>query len=68
MENIFMTLQYLRIWQVAALTGMGKSTIWQKVKDGNFPQPIKLSPRVTVWSAKAVQMWIETKNGGQQNA
>lgn len=28
---------------------VSKSTWWAGVKDGRFPKPIKLSPRVTVW-------------------
>lgn len=31
-----------------------KSTWWEGVKAGRFPEPVKLSPRVTVWRASEV--------------
>jgi predicted DNA-binding transcriptional regulator AlpA len=35
-----------------------RSTIFQLVRDGAFPQPIKLSPRRNVWRASDLQAWI----------
>lgn len=58
--------KYLRVKEVAMLTSMGVSTIWALTKRGDFPAPIKLSPRVTVWPKFAVQAWLESK-GGQDN-
>ncbi len=36
-------------------------TIWRWVKEGHFPKPYKLGPRVTVWSAEEVDTWIENQ-------
>ncbi len=66
MNDYKQTLQHLRVREVAALTGMGVSTIWAKCKAGEFPKPIKLSTRLTCWKASEVQAWLESK-GGQQN-
>ena len=38
---------------------VSKSTWWQGVKDGRFPKPIKLGPRVTVWRADDIRALIE---------
>lgn len=35
------------------------TTLWRKVKSGDFPAPVKLSPRVTAWRAEDVRAWIE---------
>lgn len=43
------------------LLPLGESTIWEKVKRGKFPAPIKLSERVTVWRLSDVQAWIESR-------
>ena len=48
----------LRVKQVAECTGLGVSTIWKYVKLEQFPQPFKLSIRVTVWDSNEVQAWI----------
>ncbi|MFZ2586658.1 MAG: AlpA family phage regulatory protein [Alphaproteobacteria bacterium] len=55
---------YVRLPVVQAITGVGKSTIWNWVKEGRFPKPIKLSARVTCWSAEALHKWIEDKAEG----
>ena len=53
----------LRVKQVAELTGMGVSTVWKYVKLGEFPEPFKLSMRVTVWSSDDVNDWIAKQLG-----
>ena len=50
---------FLRLPQVLSLIPISKSALWQRVKDGRFPQPIKLSERVTVWRAADVHAFIE---------
>jgi prophage regulatory protein len=50
---------FLRIPQVLELVPVSRSGWWQGVKEGRFPQPVKLSPRVTVWRASDVQAYIE---------
>jgi len=51
-------MQYLRIHDVTNKTKLCKSHIWEQVKENNFPQPIKLSPRVTVWDADELDDWM----------
>lgn len=38
--------------------GFSSATLWRKVKDGTFPQPVKLSERITAWRAEEVHAWI----------
>lgn len=52
----------LRLSSILAPAGpipVSRSTWWQGVKDGRFPQPIKLGPRVTVWRAEDIAALIE---------
>jgi len=37
------------------------NTLWRKVKAGEFPQPIKLGPRITAWKAGEVRAWINAQ-------
>lgn len=49
-----------RIKQVSQYLGMGESTVWRKAKtDPDFPQPIKLSQRVTAWRVSDLDAFIE---------
>lgn len=52
------TTGFLRLRSILAPTGpipVSKSTWWAGVKDGRFPKPIKLGPRITVWRAADIQ-------------
>lgn len=39
-------------------------TLWRKVKAGTFPQPVKLSQRVTAWNIGAVRAWMAAQTDG----
>ncbi|WP_106640879.1 AlpA family phage regulatory protein [Allosphingosinicella vermicomposti] len=45
---------------IPAIVPFSNATLWRKVKDGTFPAPVKLSPRVTAWDVRQVRQWIET--------
>lgn len=38
---------------------ISKSSWWQGVRDGRFPQPVRLSPRCTCWYEDEVDALIE---------
>ena len=39
----------LRLKQVLEFVPISPSSWWQGVRQGRYPQPVKLSPRVTCW-------------------
>ncbi len=41
---------FVRIETVASLFSCSPVTVWRKSKDGTFPQPKKLSVRITGWN------------------
>ncbi len=49
----------LNVKTVQATTGLSRSTIHAKVKDGTFPAPIKLSARCVRWHSEAIHQWID---------
>ena len=53
---------YLRVNQVMEYINMGRTTIWEKSKDPNdtFPEPIKLSERVTIWRKSDIDAWVDS--------
>lgn len=34
---------------------IGKSTWWQGIRNGRFPQPVKLGPGITVWRVSDIR-------------
>jgi len=54
----FNSKRLLRIQEIITPNGpipVGKSTWWDGVKSGRFPQPIKLGPRITVWREEDIE-------------
>jgi predicted DNA-binding transcriptional regulator AlpA len=39
---------------VPAIIPVSKSTWWQGVKSGRFPQPVKIGPRITAWRVEDI--------------
>jgi predicted DNA-binding transcriptional regulator AlpA len=55
---------FVRQPQVLALVPNSKSTLWRRIQARSFPQPLKLSERVTVWRAEDIRRWIEFQARG----
>ena len=49
---------FLRQSQVLAFIPISKSTLWRRIQARTFPEPVKLSERVTVWRAEDIRCWI----------
>lgn len=48
----------LRLSTVEAITGLGRSTIYAKLKAGEFVEPVRLGTRCTRWKAGDIQAWL----------
>lgn len=51
----------LRIDDVCFLTGLGRSTVYAKVKGGNFPVPVQLHGACVAWRETEVDSWIAAR-------
>ncbi len=51
---------------IPPLIPVSRTTWWEGVRSGRFPQPIKLSPRTTAWRAEDIRELIERLSGGRQ--
>jgi len=54
----------LRLPDVISAVGMGKSSIYEGVKLGTFPAPVKLSRRAVCWPESRIQAWIAQRISG----
>jgi predicted DNA-binding transcriptional regulator AlpA len=43
-----------------AMVPVSRSTVWAWVKEGKFPQPIKLGPATTCWRLSDVQQFMQS--------
>lgn len=58
----------LRLTVVESLTGMARATIYRKVKQGSFCQPVRLNSRCSRWRAGDVQAWLRAQANGSAHA
>jgi prophage regulatory protein len=58
-ENILSSPRViLRMRQVSARTGLARSTIYERIKAGEFPVQIPLGARAVGWLETEVDAWI----------
>ena len=48
----------LRTKEIVALTGWSRTTIWRKVKSGDFPPPFALGPNSNGWTEDLYASWL----------
>jgi len=56
-----MSHQILRMFEVSDRTGLAKSSIYEQIRKGLFPKPIKLSARSVGWLEEDVNRWLDDK-------
>jgi prophage regulatory protein len=56
-----MTLKILRLPAVKQSTGLSRSTIYLRVAQGTFPQPVGLGGRSVGWLEHEVEEWVQRR-------
>ena len=51
----------LRLADVRAMTGLGRSTIYRKMAKGEFPSAVKLSERAIGWPQGDIERWLQER-------
>ena len=55
----------LRTPEVVRVTGLSKTTIWRRVRSGDFPAPVKLGSLTTRsigWREEEIERWIDSRS------
>ena len=51
----------LRLPGVMDRTGLARSSIYFKIREGTFPRPVSLGQRAVGWLASDIENWIENR-------
>ena len=57
-------IAFLRLPQVLEIFPISRSSWWQGCKNGKYPKPIKLGPRITVWRKDEIEKLAEKFSSG----
>lgn len=52
---------FIRLPAVLKVFPVSKSTWWAGVKDGRFPKPVKLGPKITAWRVDDIRELIASQ-------
>jgi prophage regulatory protein len=50
---------FFRLKDILELMGISKSTLYLKIKKGEFPEPIKIGPRISAWYRRDIYEYID---------
>lgn len=53
-----------RLPRLEEITGFARSTLYQKIKAGIFPPPLKTGKRASAWRADEVRGWLDAISAG----
>ena len=59
-DDAFIRLSALMDSSIVPFSG---STLWRKVRSGQFPKPLRLSEQITAWRVRDIRSWL--KDPGQ---
>ena len=64
-------IRFLRLPEVLERTGLSRSTIYVRLAEGRFPQPVRLGGRAVGWIEAEIDEWIreriaESRFGGAE--
>ncbi len=54
-------MKLLRISAVQEITGLSRSTLYEMMNKGLFPQSISIGSRAIAWTDSSIQEWIESR-------
>ncbi len=57
----FQHARVLRLPAVLDRVGLGKSSIYALMNDGQFPRPIRLSARAVAWRETDIEQWLNER-------
>lgn len=52
---------FLRLPEVIRRTGYKKASIYNMVRNGEFPKSVKIGPRAVAWDSNEIEAWIASK-------
>ena len=59
--------EYLRPFEITAVFGIDRSTLYRWMKDDDFPKPLRPSKKVTLINRKAFEEYLKARSQKVEN-
>jgi len=53
--------KFLRLPSVIDKVGLSRSQIYKLIQRGDFPKPVKIGPKISVWIEEKLEMWMDAQ-------
>ena len=57
-------MRFIRPRQVLEMIGVSRSTLQRMVREGSFPQPVRITKRNAGYVLEAVEAWMQARTQG----
>lgn len=54
--------KFMRIQEVSEATGFSRAMIYNLIREGRFPEQIRLTPSKVAWRSDEIQAWMDAKS------
>ena len=61
LTNLPETERLIRLPEVMQLTGIGKTTVYEHMKNGTFPKSYRVCTRLSAWRLSEIRTWINER-------
>lgn len=56
--------RFLRLDEVLHITGLGRNTIYRRIREGSFPKQIRIGPNSVAWRQSDITKWMSNLSPG----
>ncbi|CAH0649439.1 MULTISPECIES: helix-turn-helix transcriptional regulator [Pseudomonas] len=50
--------RFLRLDEVLHVTGIGRNTVYRRIREGTFPKQVKIGPNSVAWRQSDITQWM----------
>ncbi len=50
----------LRLDEVLYTTGLGRNTVYRRIREGTFPKQVRIGPNSVAWRQSDISQWMST--------
>ncbi|MBB4863309.1 prophage regulatory protein [Pseudomonas nitritireducens] len=51
--------RFMRLDEVLYTTGLGKNTLYRRIREGSFPKQVRIGPNSVAWRQSDVEGWMQ---------
>lgn len=50
--------RFIRLDEVLHITGLGRNTVYRRMREGTFPKQVRIGPNSVAWRQSDISQWM----------